>query len=111
VPVAGEAFRTVPFLGGRARFPEGPFALAALIGCPLMFATATRVSDRGYRVESEPIYPGGRVPRAERDKVVEEMVRRYALALEATCLRSPHQWFNFFRFWEEEAAAPPRARG
>jgi predicted LPLAT superfamily acyltransferase len=101
VPLAGEASRSVPFLGGRARFPEGPFALAALIGCPLMFAAAVREGDLTYRVESFPIHPGGRVPRTERDKVVEEMMRRYARALEDACLRAPYQWFNFFRFWEE----------
>jgi len=100
VPVAGEAYRSVPFLGRPARFPEGPFALAALIGCPLMVATATRVGTLTYRVESQPIYAGGRVPRAERAKVVGEMIRRYAAALEAACLRAPYQWFNFFPFWE-----------
>lgn len=100
VPVAGEARQTLPFLGGRARFPEGPFALAALIGCPLMFAVATRVGEFSYRVESQPLYDGGRVPRAERAKAVEEMATRYAAALEAACLRAPHQWFNFFDFWE-----------
>lgn len=100
VPVAGEAYRSVPFLGRPARFPEGPFALAALIGCPLMVATATRVGPLTYRVESQPIYAGGRVPRSERAKVVGEMIRRYAAALESTCLRAPYQWFNFFPFWE-----------
>lgn len=103
VPVAGEAYRSVPFLGGRARFPEGPFALAALIGCPLLFAAAARVGPFEYRVESLPIHPGGRVPRAEREKGVEEIIRRYAEALEALCLRYPYQWFNFFQFWEEDA--------
>lgn len=107
VPVAGEAYRSVPFLGGRARFPEGPFALAALIGCPLMFAAALRVGPFDYRVESLPIHPGGRVPRAEREKVVDEMIRRYAAALEAVCLRAPYQWFNFFEFWEEAPGSGP----
>jgi predicted LPLAT superfamily acyltransferase len=40
------------------------------------------------------------VPRAERSKVVHELLVRYARYLEQACLRAPHQWFNFFDFWE-----------
>jgi predicted LPLAT superfamily acyltransferase len=100
VGIAGGATHTVRFLGASARFPEGPFALAALIGCPLMVATSVRVGPFRYRVDSEPIYEGGRVPRRERDKVVHEMIERYAAVLERACLRAPHQWFNFFDFWD-----------
>ena len=89
----------VPFLGAPARFPTGPFELALLIGCPLMVATAVRVGPATYQVESEPLYAGGRVPRAEREKVVQEMEERYAAYLERLCLRAPYQWFNFFDFW------------
>jgi predicted LPLAT superfamily acyltransferase len=89
----------VPFLGAPARFATGPFELAALIGCPLMVATAVRVGLATYQVTSEPIYPGGRVPRSEREKVVQEMQQRYAAYLERACLRTPYQWFNFFDFW------------
>jgi predicted LPLAT superfamily acyltransferase len=99
VGIAGGT-HTVRFLGAPARFPEGPFALAALIGCPLMVATSVRTGPFSYRVDSEPIYEGGRVPRRERDKVVHEMIERYAACLEQACLRAPHQWFNFFDFWD-----------
>jgi len=87
------------FLGAPARFPAGPFQLAALIGCPLMVATATREGTARYRVDSQPLYAGGRVTRAERDKVVRELVEGYAAYLERAVLRTPHQWFNLFDFW------------
>ena len=99
VPLDGSGCQRVSFLGQPARFAKGPFELAALIGCPLMLATAVRVGPARYRVDSEPLYAGGRVPRAEREKVVAEMVERYAAYLERACLRAPHQWFNFFDFW------------
>jgi predicted LPLAT superfamily acyltransferase len=99
VPIAGVGVHSTRFLGAPARFPTGPFELAALIGCPMMVATAVRVGPASYQVDSEPLYPGGRVPRAEREKVVQEMVERYAAYLERTCLRAPYQWFNFFDFW------------
>ena len=70
----------------------------------MLIATAMRTGDARYRVESEPLYLGGRVPRRERDKIVRELVDRYADYLERTCLRVPYQWFNFFEYWEEDAA-------
>lgn len=99
VPPGGGDCQRARFLGEPARFARGPFELATLIGCPLMVATATRVGPACYQVDSEPLYPGGRVPRSERPKVVAELVERYAAYLERACLRTPHQWFNFFDFW------------
>lgn len=100
VGLGGDAQKAT-FLGRSARFPTGPFQLATLIGCPLMMATAVRVGTAAYRVDSEPLYAGGRVPRRERDKVVGELVERYAAYLERACMGAPHQWFNFFDFWSE----------
>jgi predicted LPLAT superfamily acyltransferase len=111
VGIDGGGVQRAGFLGAPARFPTGPFELAALIGCPLMVATAVRVGPATYQVESEPLYPGGRVPRPERAKVVQELVERYAAALERACLRHPYQWFNFFDFWETPAAAASASGG
>jgi len=105
VPLTGRGTRTVPFLGAPARFSEGPFQLAALIGCPVIVACALRTGDARYRVESEPLYAGGRVPRAQRDAVVGEMLEAFARHLERTCLREPYQWYNFFDFWAESSPA------
>ena len=100
----GSGGHPVEFLGSTALFPRGPFELATLIGCPVMLASARRVGDPRYRVESEPLYAGGRVPRGERDARVGELVERYARYLERSCLESPYQWFNFFEFWIEDQA-------
>jgi predicted LPLAT superfamily acyltransferase len=99
VHLSGRGTHEVSFFGAPARFSEGPFQLAALIGCPVILATALRVGDAAYEVHSEPLYAGGRVPRAERAKVVHEMIEAYARSLERLCLRAPWQWFNFFDFW------------
>ncbi len=106
VHITGRGTHAVPFFGAPARFSEGPFQLAALIGCPVMLATALRVGDAAYEVHSEPLYAGGRVPRAERAKIVHEMIETYARSLERLCLRAPTQWFNFFDFWERGEAPP-----
>lgn len=105
VPPTGRGTRAIRFLGAPARFSEGPFQLAALIGCPVIVACALRTGDARYRVESEPLYAGGRVPRARRDAVVGEMLEAFARSLERTCLRAPYQWYNFFDFWAESSWA------
>lgn len=100
LPIAGSSHHSASFLGEAARFPEGPFQLASVIGCPVMLATARRVGEAQYKVESESLYAGGRVPRRDRDAVVRELIERYADWLERACVASPYQWFNFFEFWE-----------
>lgn len=93
------------FLGAPASFGGGPFELAAAIGCPVLMATTLRIGDGRYRARSWPIYAGGRVPRGERAAVVRKMVESYAAILEAAVLEAPHQWFNFFDFWERPTDA------
>jgi predicted LPLAT superfamily acyltransferase len=91
----------VPFLGRRARFPLGPFLLQASLGCPMLLSTCVRTGPGRYAASTEP-FAAGAVPRAERMKYAEELVQRYAAALERECLRTPYQWFNFFEFWSDE---------
>ncbi len=93
--------RRAPFLGKPAPFSAGPFELAATIGCPVMMATTLRGEDGRYHVRSWPIHPGGRVPRGDRDRVVQQMIERYAEILESAVHEAPYQWFNFFDFWDD----------
>ena len=89
-----------PFLGRPAPFPEGPFVLASLLGCPVYLLFCTRIGPK-YRVFLEPFADPLELPRANRRTHVEEAARRYAERLEAHCLLAPTQWFNFFDFWEQ----------
>lgn len=95
----------VPFLGRRARFPLGPFLLQATLGCPMLLCTCVRTGHGRYEASTECFAPALPVPRRERAKYAEELVHRYAAALERECLRTPYQWFNFFEFWRDEADA------
>ncbi|HET8697610.1 MAG TPA: glycosyltransferase family 2 protein, partial [Gammaproteobacteria bacterium] len=92
-----------PFLGRPAPFPEGPFILASLLGCPVYLLFSIKVDDK-YRVLLEPFADPLELPRAERRAALEHAVRRYAARLEAHCLLAPMQWFNFFDFWEQADA-------
>ena len=54
----------------------------------------------------KPLREGGQIARRERDKRARELLERYVGMLELQCQRSPFEWFNFFRFWQDE---PPNA--
>jgi len=108
VPAGGrEEPLVVEFLGRPAAFPRSPFLLACLLGCPAFVSVCVREGDARYRTTVEPLPPGRRRPRRERAKEAEALARAYARYLEATCLRHPYQWFNFYDVWSrpfEEAA-------
>jgi predicted LPLAT superfamily acyltransferase len=86
----------VEFLGRRRPFPRSPFLLATLLGCPVLVSLCVRTGSLRYHTWVEPISPGLRLPRAEREKGAEELVRAYVAELERACLNHPYQWFNFY---------------
>jgi hypothetical protein len=90
-PVTGDMV-ACPFLGAPAKFPRGPFKLAAVLGVPIVLFRATWHGGRRYRIVFEPF---GRVQGDE----VDPAVLRYAAWLEAACRESPENWFNFYDFW------------
>lgn len=90
----------VPFLGEPAPFPEGPFILASLLGCPVYLIFCLRAGRR-YRVFVEPFADAIELPRNERAAALRATIERYAQRLEHYCLMAPMQWFNFFDFWSQ----------
>ncbi len=93
---------SVDFLGEPAPFPQGPWLLANALGCPVLLMTALRVGDRSYRVHVEWLADRVVLPRAARAEGVAFWCRSYAARLEHYLLAAPHQWFNFYPFWEKE---------
>ncbi|KXU81970.1 glycosyltransferase family 2 protein [Aeromonas enteropelogenes] len=86
------------FLGEKAPFPLGPFALSAVLGCPTYLMFGLREQGR-FRVHFEPFADGSPLPRPERQQRLEARVQHYADRLEYHCLHAPLEWFNFFDFW------------
>lgn len=91
----------VPFLGLPARFPHGPFLLAAALKCPVFLMIGLRVRDMTYEVFVEPLAAQVDLPNSERTNRLDELVTTFARRLEAYCLRAPYQWFNFYDFWSD----------
>ena len=93
------------FLGGTARLPQGPFRLAALLGCPVVTMIALRAGPRRYRVEMRPLAQRIELPRSGREAELTRHAQAFADQLAAACRRAPLQWFNFFDYWEQPRGA------
>lgn len=92
----------VPFLGQDAHFSQGPYVLAALMGCPVFLMFCLREGN-GHRVIFEPFAGRVELPRRDKDAALTDLAARYAQRLEHHCLRDPLQWYNFFDFWADRS--------
>jgi predicted LPLAT superfamily acyltransferase len=97
----GDEKRTgqVEFLGDRTAFPHGPFLLAILLKCPMVFLVALRAGDGRYEAFAERVAETVVVTEPED---LDVLVDDYARRLERYCLRAPYQWFNFYDYWSDE---------
>lgn len=88
-----------PFLGHPAPFPQGPFILAAALGAPVFLMFGIECAGR-LNIHFEPFADPLLLPRNTRHEALQQAVDHYAGRLEHYCLRAPHDWFNFFDFWQ-----------
>lgn len=103
----GERVVRVPFLGGTAAFPIGPFLAASALKVPVVLFVCLYLGGNRYREHFELFADEVRLDRRQRDADLEKWVRRYAERLEYYCRLSPYNWFNFYEFWEPEVAPMP----
>jgi predicted LPLAT superfamily acyltransferase len=96
--LANERQLSIPFLGSPARFPVGPFRLAAILKRPIIFMTGMYRGGQRYDIHFEvlcdPDSAGGT------EQAIEAAMRRYVARLEHYCRSAPYNWFNFYGFWE-----------
>jgi len=88
-----------PFLGELATFPQGPFILASALKVPVFLMFGLLQSNQlhiHFETFADPLL----LPRNERQQALQAAVDRYAARLEHYCLLAPHDWFNFFDFWQ-----------
>lgn len=105
VPLHGGRNVSVDFLGKPAAFPQGPWLLAGLLQCRLNLLNCLKIDGR-YQVILEPFAERIQWKRRERDEVIRGWVQRYAGRLGEHCLNAPHQWFNFYPFWNAHDDLP-----
>jgi predicted LPLAT superfamily acyltransferase len=96
------ATAAVPFLGASARLPTGPYALAAVLGCPVYLTFALHRPPASYELHCELFAERIEAPRATRNVALSTWAARYAARLEYYCRLAPDNWFNFYDFWEQD---------
>jgi predicted LPLAT superfamily acyltransferase len=89
----GERSERFPFFGAPARFPVGPFRMAALLGRPIVLMVGTYRGGRRYEIVFETISDGSA------DTTIQDTMQRYVARLEHHCREAPYNWFNFYDFW------------
>jgi predicted LPLAT superfamily acyltransferase len=94
----------VPILGTNANLPSGPFRMAALLRCPVVFMTGLYLGGNRYAIHFEPLADFSTVERGCRDAALEAAIVRYAALLDQYCRKAPYNWFNFFDFWQPTTA-------
>ena len=93
---------TAEFLGAPARFPTGPYTLAALLKCPIYLTFGLYHGPDRYDLYCEPFAEQLELPRGRREAATAAHVQRYAERLEHYCRLAPLNWFNFYEFWRAE---------
>jgi predicted LPLAT superfamily acyltransferase len=97
--MAGEKGAQHSFLGKQVTFPTGPFLIAAATGAPIIPIVVTKTGLFKYTFKAfAPMQFDGVTPE-NRDKYIYTAMERYVGILEQIAKESPHQWFNFYDFW------------
>lgn len=90
------------FLGASARFPDGPFRMAAMLKTQVVFMAGLYLGKNRYRIEFLPVADFSNTPPAGRAQAIAAAQAQYVRQLEDVCHRAPMNWFNFYDFWHED---------
>lgn len=89
------------FLGKKAKFPAGPFIMAAKFGIPITVVFSMKESNSHYHFFAKKAIEVKRSrSRQEVEIAINEASDEYIKELEEMVRKYPEQWFNFYDFWE-----------
>jgi predicted LPLAT superfamily acyltransferase len=96
--IEGEGTAPCTFFGEAARFPTGPFRLAAMLRQPLILMVGLYRGGNRYDIYFEVLEDLRQAGRG-REQLVREAMQKYASKLEHYCREAPYNWFNFYDYW------------
>ena len=94
--VEGNKTFSANFLGEKARFPMGPFVLAATFKVPVSYVFAVKESNMHYHFFASRIK---NYEYLEKNSAMQEMLVDFTKEMEMKVKRYPEQWFNYYHFW------------
>jgi len=87
----GSKTLTENFLGKKAKFPMGPYLLAARLNLPVLFVYFMKGPKRHYDLYAQT---------AEfKARDAQGLLKEYTESMEGILKKYPLQWFNYFDFW------------
>ncbi len=96
--IDGNKTLSTNFLGEKARFPMGPFLLAAKFKVPVSFVFAVKKTNLHYHFFASNIK---NYEHLDRGVVMQEMLNDFAGEMEIKVKQYPEQWFNYYNFWKQ----------
>lgn len=84
------------FFGRKARFPQGPFSVAAMRGLDVLAVNVMKAGVKKYMIYVTPLQYDKGQPRKEQ---IRQLSQAYVEELEKRLRQYPTQWYNFFDFW------------
>ncbi len=86
------------FFGEKARFPAGPFTVAAVSRLDVLAVNVMKTGGKNYRIYITPLeYDKD----SDRNTRIQLLADSYAAELERILRLYPAQWYNFYDFWAE----------
>lgn len=85
------------FLGGNARFPQGPFSVASMRDVEVLAVNVMKEGWTKYRIYVTPLHYDHTAPRKQQ---IAQLSDAYVNELELRVRQYPTQWYNFFDFWQ-----------
>lgn len=86
----------IEFINALARFPQGPFILAAVRSVPMLFVSVMKTAARTYNITIRMVESKEQGTSKQK---AESLAKHYVELLENTVLHYPSQWYNYFDFW------------
>ena len=94
--LGSEKCLTLDFLGGKAEFPYGPFALSAMHGLDVIAVDVVKSATKKYKIiVSKLSYDKD----ANLKHQIEQLSSAYVKWLQRIVNEYPTQWYNYFEFW------------
>lgn len=102
----GDKTVDVSFMGETAAFPAGPYLIASILECPVFCFFSLRAGHNIYESHIIKLADQIELPRKQKNEKLAVYVQKYADIFAGFAKKYPHNWFNFFDFWENKVNKP-----
>jgi predicted LPLAT superfamily acyltransferase len=95
----GRKIKTIKFMGEDASFPTGIFTIAAQMEIPIVSTFIMKEKRSRYQGYMKHLQLPERTSTIS--ETMETMLHLYAASIEDILRQYPHQWFNYYPYWEK----------